>query len=100
MFIFHLLQAPLFLNEETPLFLGYLALEGSGQDGCLRRAACKAPGVAREYVKAAKAVIQGTEMFDIGFNATEQLNAISMVEQSIRDGMDGVLCNSAYNCRL
>lgn len=82
------------------MFIGYLALEGSGQDGCLNRAACKAPGIAKEYVKAAKAIMKGTEMFGIEYNATDYQNTINMMENSIRDGMDGVLCSSVYNCRI
>lgn len=75
-------------------------MEGSGQDGCLNRAACRAPGVAREYVKAAKAIIKGTEMFAIDYNATDHWNTINNMEKSIRDGIEGAACNSIYSCRI
>lgn len=92
-----------FINpEEAPLFIGYLALEGSGQDGCLNRAACQAPETAREYVKAAKAIIKGAEMFDNKyFNATtDYAYTLNQLEQSIRKGMHGGQCDSVYHCHL
>jgi len=54
-----------FLKEsETPLMIGFLAAQGSGQDGCLSRAACRAPNTAAEYTRAARALLKGAEMFD------------------------------------
>lgn len=86
---------------EAPLFIGYLAMEGSGQEGCLSRAACRAPEVAGDYVRAAKALIQGIEMFDRQMiNSTEYAFTLNRVEQSIADGRNGATCASIYPCRL
>lgn len=88
--------------DEAPLFLGYLALEGSGKDGCLNHAACKAPATAKEYLKAAKAVIRGTEMLDKQFfNSTNDYSyTLYQLEQAIRKGYEGASCDSIYHCDL
>lgn len=95
--------APFLLPEEAPLFIGYLALEGSGQDGCLNQAACKAPDTAQEYLKAAMAVIKGTEMFDKNFMNTTKKNysyMLNQLEHSIQRGIEGAACDSIYHCHL
>uniref|UniRef100_A0A1B0GKG2 Protein rp20-signalp detected n=1 Tax=Lutzomyia longipalpis TaxID=7200 RepID=A0A1B0GKG2_LUTLO len=63
-------------NEEVPLLLGYLASEGSGQKGCLYRAACLTPYRALEYSKAGHAVLKGTEIFNPDFNQEFHYNYI------------------------
>lgn len=92
--------APLILDEEAPLFVGFLALEGSGEQNCLNRAACRSPQIASDYVKAAKAVIQGVQMFDQQINATLYVRTIDGLERSIVDGINGISCNAIYPCRL
>lgn len=88
-------------QDETPLFIGYLAAEGSGQDGCLNQAACKAPETASEYLRAAKAVIKGAEMFDNNYwNTTAYPKLIYQLEQSIQEGKDGAQCDLIYYCRI
>lgn len=96
-------SAPILLNDdEAPLFIGYLALEGSGQDGCLNQAACKSPETAKEYLKASMAVIKGTEMFDQQFlNTTKNYSyALNQMEHAIRRGIEGAPCDSIYHCHL
>lgn len=46
------------------LFLGFLAAEGSRNDGCLYRAVCLAPEHGAEYMKAGKALLEGFGVFD------------------------------------
>ncbi|XP_031636410.1 uncharacterized protein LOC116349214 [Contarinia nasturtii] len=89
-------------TDEAPLFIGYLALEGSGQDGCLNQAACKSPDIAREYMKAAMAVIKGSEMFDQHFFNTTRLYSytLNQMEHSIQRGIDGDDCDLIYHCHL
>lgn len=88
--------------DEAPLFVGYLALEGSGNDGCLNLAACNAPETAKSYVRAGRAVIRGTEMFDKHFfNSTKDyMYTLNQLEQSIKKGFEGALCDSIYHCNL
>ena len=97
-----IITASLIGMDEAPLFIGYLALEGSGQDGCLNQAACKSPDTAKEYLKAAMAVIKGTEMFDNNFfNSTKNYGyTLSQMEHSIRRGIDGEPCEKIYHCHL
>lgn len=100
--IFFLFAASFIRADEAPLFIGYLALEGSGQDGCLNQAACKSPDVAREYLKAAMAVIKGSEMFDQQFFNTTRLYSytLNQMEHSIQRGIDGDDCDLIYHCHL
>jgi hypothetical protein len=46
------------------LYLGFLAAEGSKKDGCLYRAVCMAPEQGAEYLKAARALMEGFGIFD------------------------------------
>lgn len=94
--------ATLIRADEAPLFIGYLTLEGSGDDGCLNRAACRTPGTAKEYLRAARAVIKGAEMLDsrhsnITHNYAYTLNQL---EQAIRIGFEGATCDSVYKCNV
>lgn len=76
-------------------------MEGSGQNGCLSRAACRSPEIAGDYVKAAKALIQGIEIFDHQMiNSTVYALTLNQMEQSIVDGINGAACNAIYPCRL
>lgn len=59
-----LTQDTLVDNSEMHLFLGFLAAEGSRNDGCLYRAVCMAPEHGAEYMKAAKALLEGFGVFD------------------------------------
>lgn len=56
--------ASLFDNDEMLLYIGYLAAEGSGQDGCLSKAACRSPNTAFEYAKAARSVLEGSKLLN------------------------------------
>lgn len=87
--------------EEPPLLIGYLAAEGSGDDSCLHRAACQSPGRANEYLKAAKALLKGAEMFDanLDYNA-HYYGVIQKAERAVLDGMTGSPCEAIYHCRL
>lgn len=51
-------------NAEMQLFLGFLAAEGSRNDGCLYRAVCMAPEQGAEYLKAGQALLEGFGAFD------------------------------------
>jgi len=64
--IFHLSlnQDSIVDNAEMQLFLGFLAAEGSKNDGCLYRAVCLSPEQGSEYLKAGKALLQGFGVFD------------------------------------
>lgn len=46
------------------LYLGFLAAEGSNKDSCLYRAVCMAPEHATEYLKAGRALLEGSAVFD------------------------------------
>lgn len=94
---------PFFNEDETPLFIGFLASEGSGQDGCLNRAACQSPQTAEEYLKAARALMKSAEIFDtdyLNMNTTSYSKLIYQVEQSIKEGKDGAPCDTIYSCRI
>lgn len=51
-------------HAEMQLFLGFLAAEGSKNDGCLYRAVCMAPEHGAEYMKAGQALLEGFGVFD------------------------------------
>lgn len=83
------------------MFIGYLALEGSGQAGCLNRAACYAPQTAQDYLKAARAMVKGMEMFDSQrFNSSAYAYTFNKFEQSIREGIEGAPCSAIYQCPI
>lgn len=93
--------ATLIRADEAPLFIGYLALEGTGDDGCLNRAACKTPATAKEYLRAARAIVKGAEMLDARFNATHNYSyTMNQLEMAIRKGFEGVSCDTIYNCNI
>lgn len=82
--------------------VGYLIAEGSGDDNCLRRAACQAPAAALEYVRAAKALLQGSQlMSNPTLGRTEHYREmIKRSEFALMDGMKGTPCNVKYSCSL
>lgn len=88
--------------DEAPLFIGFLALEGSGQDGCLNQAACRSPYTAQQYLKASMAVIKGTEMFDKNFfnSTTNYSYTLNQLEHAIKRGLEGAPCDVVYHCHL
>ncbi|CAD7091832.1 unnamed protein product [Hermetia illucens] len=94
-------EETIFSAGEPSLLIGYLAAQGSGRDGCLHKAACKAPRVAFEYSKAGKALLDGIEMFqgNISDKARYQ-NLINLVEKSAFDGYKGAPCDLIYRCDL
>lgn len=93
--------ASLISADEPSLFIGYLAAEGSGDDGCLHRSACKAPKRTTEYLRAAKAILKGAEMFDatIAYNSHYH-DVVQKAERAVLDGMTGAPCEAIYPCRL
>lgn len=97
-------SATLIRADEAPLFIGYLALEGSGDGGCLNRAACKTPGTAKEYLRAARAVVKGAEILDSRYANTTYSHSytytLNQLEQAIRKGFEGASCDSIYNCNF
>lgn len=80
--------------------IGYLIAEGSGDDSCLRRAACETPGAAAEYIRAAKALLKGSQIMaspTIGQNEHYR-EIIKRSEFAIADGMKGTPCDVKYRC--
>lgn len=88
-------------SDEAPLYIGYLAAEGSGDDSCLNRAACMAPDTTAEYLRAARAILKGAEMFDASFAYNLHYQEIlQKTERAIYDGVTGAPCDAIYQCRL
>lgn len=89
------------MSDEPPLFIGYLAAEGSGDESCLHHAACESPNRTTEYLKASKAILKGAEMFEINQkNMAHYYDVIVRTERAVIDGLSGVPCDAAYPCRL
>ncbi|XP_055705254.1 uncharacterized protein LOC129802972 [Phlebotomus papatasi] len=85
--------------EEVPLMLGYLASEGSGQKGCLYRAACLAPYSALDYAKAGHAVLKGSEIFNPDLKHDFHYNHILKgLERAAMEGIENVPCEMVYPC--
>lgn len=82
--------------------IGYLIAEGTGDDSCLRRAACLAPTAALEYVRASKALLQGSQMMsNPTLGQTEHYREmIKRSEFALMDGMKGTPCEAKYRCSL
>uniref|UniRef100_A0A1A9WLT2 Uncharacterized protein n=1 Tax=Glossina brevipalpis TaxID=37001 RepID=A0A1A9WLT2_9MUSC len=87
------------LNEdEAQLIIGFLAAQG-GVDDCLYEAACSAPDVAFEYVKAAKALIEGIKKYEVMSIKNPRYNdLIELVEQAAYKGHNGLNCNITNKC--
>lgn len=93
--------ASIILPDETPLFIGYLAAEGSGDETCLHHAACVSPTRATEYLKASKAILKGAEMFDANMTKmAHYYDVIVRTERAVQDGRNGAPCEAIYHCRL
>lgn len=60
----NLLKDSIVDNAEVQMIIGFLAAEGSGNDGCLYRAVCMAPEHGAEYMKAGAALLEGFGAFD------------------------------------
>ncbi|XP_049537541.1 uncharacterized protein LOC125952233 [Anopheles darlingi] len=86
---------------EANLIIGYLAAEGSGQDGCLMRSACRAPRTADEYARAAHALMKGAEMFspDIAENYNYKRLLVSL-DRAAMEGLQGAPCEMIYPCHI
>ena len=92
---------PFFQEGETPLMVGYLAAQGSGQEGCLLRAACQSPKTAAEYSRAARALLQGTEIFDPSIAADPKYNLIlNDLDRASMEGLEKAPCELIYPCHL
>uniref|UniRef100_A0A1B0DQL2 Uncharacterized protein n=2 Tax=Phlebotomus papatasi TaxID=29031 RepID=A0A1B0DQL2_PHLPP len=79
--------------------LGYLASEGSGQKGCLYRAACLAPYSALDYAKAGHAVLKGSEIFNPDLKHDFHYNHILKgLERAAMEGIENVPCEMVYPC--
>ncbi|GAB0086340.1 uncharacterized protein DMENIID0001_003880 [Sergentomyia squamirostris] len=86
-------------HDEVPLILGYLASEGSGQTGCLYRAACLAPYSAFDYVKAGHAVLKGSELLNPDLKHDLYYSHILKgLEKAALEGVDNVPCDMIYPC--
>lgn len=88
-------------GDDPPLFIGYLAAEGSGDSNCFHRAACKSPKYTAEYLRAAKAILKGAQMFDMNFdNSSHYRHIIQKADRAVLEGMTGAPCEDMYPCRL
>ncbi|XP_055597754.1 uncharacterized protein LOC129747521 [Uranotaenia lowii] len=91
----------LFYPGETSLMVGYLAAEGSGQEGCLLQSACRSPHTANEYSRAAQALVKGAEIFDPEIPKNVKYNRmLAQLERSISEGLQGAPCEMIYPCHL
>uniref|UniRef100_A0A182HSX2 Uncharacterized protein n=1 Tax=Anopheles arabiensis TaxID=7173 RepID=A0A182HSX2_ANOAR len=89
------------LPGEANLIIGYLAAEGSGQDGCLMRSACRAPRTADEYARAAHALVKGAEMFSP--EVAENYNykrLLTNLDRAAMEGLQGAPCEMIYPCHI
>uniref|UniRef100_A0A182U6M6 Uncharacterized protein n=1 Tax=Anopheles melas TaxID=34690 RepID=A0A182U6M6_9DIPT len=89
------------LPGEANLIIGYLAAEGSGQDGCLMRSACRAPRTADEYARAAHALVKGAEMFSP--EVAENYNykrLLTSLDRAAMEGLQGAPCEMIYPCHI
>ncbi|XP_052863224.1 uncharacterized protein LOC128269859 [Anopheles cruzii] len=86
---------------EANLIIGYLAAEGSGQDGCLMRYACRAPRTADEYARAAHALMKGAEMFDpeVAEKYSYKRMLVSL-DRAAMEGLKGAPCEMIYPCHV
>lgn len=83
--------------------LGFLVAEGLGDDSCLRNAACSKPAPATEYVRAAKALMQGAQMMGAlttDTYAEHYRTLIKRMELAALDGLKGTQCTVKYRCDL
>ncbi|XP_050071033.1 uncharacterized protein LOC126558984 [Anopheles maculipalpis] len=89
------------LPGEANLIIGYLAAEGSGQDGCLMRSACRAPRTADEYARAAHALMKGAEMFspEIADNYNYK-RLLTSLDRAAMEGLQGAPCEMIYACHI
>ncbi|XP_053670686.1 uncharacterized protein LOC128721010 [Anopheles nili] len=89
------------LPGEANLIIGYLAAEGSGQDGCLMRSACRAPRTADEYARAAHALMKGAEMFspDVAENYNYK-RLLANLDRAALEGLQGAPCEMIYACHI
>lgn len=101
MFYFFLnFPASFFEKGESPLIIGFLAAQGSEADGCLYRAACKSPNTAREYSRAARAVLQGADIFKASTTDKRYNEMIYNVDRAVLEGVEGAPCEAIYPCYL
>ncbi|XP_058817869.1 uncharacterized protein LOC131681176 [Topomyia yanbarensis] len=90
-----------FQPGETGLLIGYLAAEGSGQEGCMLLSACQAPRMANEYARAAHALVQGAEIFDPEIPRNSKYNRMLMqIDRAVMEGLQGAPCDMIYPCHL
>ncbi|XP_055908228.1 uncharacterized protein LOC129943040 [Eupeodes corollae] len=90
-----------FEDGEGHLITGFLAAQGSGNDGCLYQAACHSPVSAYEYARAAKALLNGIEKFEgTTLNNPRYNDLIVLVEKAAYDGYKGNPCDKTYQCNM
>ncbi|XP_053696738.1 uncharacterized protein LOC128744024 [Sabethes cyaneus] len=90
-----------FQPGEAGLMIGYLAAEGSGQEGCMLQSACRAPRTANEYSRAAHALVQGAEIFDPEIPKNEKYNRLLLqMDRAIMEGLQGAPCDMIYPCHI
>ncbi|XP_062565842.1 uncharacterized protein LOC134228081 [Armigeres subalbatus] len=91
----------LFYPGETGLMIGYLAAEGSGQEGCMLQSACMSPHTANEYARAANALVKGAEIFDPEIPKSSKYNRLLIqLDRAIMEGLQGAPCDMIYPCHL
>ncbi|XP_055643496.1 uncharacterized protein LOC129779810 [Toxorhynchites rutilus septentrionalis] len=91
----------LFQPGETGLMLGYLAAEGSGQEGCMLQSACRSPRTANEYARAAHALVKGAEIFDPEIPKNGKYNRMLLqLDRAVMEGLQGAPCEMIYPCHL
>ncbi|XP_055540414.1 uncharacterized protein LOC129727048 [Wyeomyia smithii] len=90
-----------FQPGEAGLMIGYLAAEGSGQEGCMLQSACRAPRTASEYSRAAHALVQGVEIFDPEISKDEKYNRLLLqMDRAVMEGLQGAPCEMIYPCHI
>ncbi|KXJ83582.1 hypothetical protein RP20_CCG005139 [Aedes albopictus] len=90
-----------FYPGEPGLMIGYLAAEGSGQEGCMLQSACMSPHTANEYARAASALVKGAEIFDPEIPKNSKYNHLLIqLDRAIMEGLQGAPCEMIYPCHL
>lgn len=81
--------------------IGYLAAEGSGQEGCMLQSACMSPHTANEYARAANALVKGAEIFDPEIPKSSKYNRMLIqLDRAIMEGLQGAPCDMIYPCHI
>ncbi|XP_055374494.1 uncharacterized protein LOC129607490 [Condylostylus longicornis] len=88
-------------KNEKNLYLGFLAAE-AGNYGCLSKAACQDPGLAKQYAHAARALLNGYQKFSqksATDDMADYIELIKIIEEGSMKGYRGITCDM-FNCKL